>query len=57
MAGRVTPGAHSSLLVIEQLANLLAAIGALLMALRRRASLLTRQLGLAALAATSCCSR
>jgi uncharacterized membrane protein len=41
-----------SLLVIEQLANLLAAIGALLMVLRRRASLLTRQLGLAALAAT-----
>ena len=41
-----------SLLIIEQLANLLAAIGALLMVLRRRASLLTRQLGLAALAAT-----
>ena len=41
-----------SLLIIEQLANLLAAIGALLMVLRRRASLLTRQIGLAALAAT-----
>ncbi|HTT54256.1 MAG TPA: hypothetical protein VMH35_22930 [Streptosporangiaceae bacterium] len=42
-----------SLLVIEQLANLLAAVGALLMVLRRKASLLTRQIGLAALAATS----
>jgi len=41
-----------SLLIIEQLANLLAAVGALLMVLRRRASLLTRQIGLAALAAT-----
>jgi uncharacterized membrane protein len=41
-----------SLLIIEQLANLLAAIGALLMVLRRKASLLTRQIGLAALAAT-----
>jgi uncharacterized membrane protein len=40
------------LLIIEQLANLLAAIGALLMVLRRRASLRTRQVGLAALAAT-----
>ncbi len=41
-----------SLLIIEQLANLLAAVGALLMVLRRKASLLTRQIGLAALAAT-----
>jgi uncharacterized membrane protein len=41
-----------SLLIIEQLANLLAGIGALLMVLRRRASLLTRQIGLAALGAT-----
>ncbi|MGP7996202.1 MAG: hypothetical protein ACLPKI_02520 [Streptosporangiaceae bacterium] len=40
------------LLIIEQLANLLAAVGALLMMLRRKASLRTRQLGLAALAAT-----
>jgi hypothetical protein len=41
-----------SLLIIEQLANVLAGVGALLMVLRRKASLLTRQIGLAALAAT-----
>ncbi len=41
-----------SMLIIEQLANLLGAVGALLMVLRRKASLLTRQIGLAALAAT-----
>ena len=34
------------LLIIEQLANVLAALGALLMVLRRKASLITRQIGL-----------
>jgi uncharacterized membrane protein len=40
------------LLIIEQLANVLAAVGALLMVLRREASVITRQLGLLALATT-----
>jgi uncharacterized membrane protein len=39
-------------LLIEQLVNVLAAIGGLLMVLRRRSSLLTRQIGLLALATT-----
>ena len=39
-------------LLIEQLANVLAALGALLMVLRRNASLLTRQIGLLAVATT-----
>jgi uncharacterized membrane protein len=41
-----------SLLIIEQLANLLAAIGALFMIFRRDASGITRQIGLLALATT-----
>ena len=41
-----------SLLVIEQLVNALAAVGALCMVLRRKASAITRQVGLAALATT-----
>jgi uncharacterized membrane protein len=41
-----------SLLGVEQLANLLAAVGALAMVLRRKATVLTRQIGLAALATT-----
>lgn len=40
------------LLLIEQLANVLAALGALFMVLRRRASVLARQIGLMALATT-----
>jgi uncharacterized membrane protein len=40
------------LLIIEQLANVLAALGALLMLLRREASVVTRQIGLLALATT-----
>ena len=40
------------LLIIEQLANLLAGIGALLMALRRQVPVIGRQVGLLALAAT-----
>ena len=40
------------MLLIEQLANVLAALGALLMVLRRNASLLTRQIGLLAVATT-----
>lgn len=40
------------LLIIEQLANLLAAVGALLMVLRRRASVVSRQIGLLALVTT-----
>jgi uncharacterized membrane protein len=40
------------LLLIEQFANLLAALGALLMVLRRKTSLLARQIGLLALATT-----
>ena len=39
-------------LLIEQLANVLAALGALLMVLRRNASLLTRQIGLLAVVTT-----
>jgi uncharacterized membrane protein len=45
-------GLSISLLIIEQLANLLAVIGALLMVLRRRASVVTRQVGLLALTTT-----
>jgi uncharacterized membrane protein len=41
-----------SLLIIEQLANLLAALGALFMILRRNTPGITRQIGLLALAAT-----
>jgi hypothetical protein len=41
-----------SMLAVEQLANLLAAVGAAVMVLRRRGSVITRQLGLAALAMT-----
>jgi uncharacterized membrane protein len=41
-----------SLLVIEQLANVLAAVGALLMVVRRKASVITRQVGLLAVVAT-----
>lgn len=41
-----------SLLIIEQLANVLAAFGALLMILRRGASVLDRQIGVLALATT-----
>ena len=40
------------LLIIEQLANLLAALGALLMVLRRETSVITRQVGLLALVTT-----
>lgn len=40
------------LLLIEQLANILAALGGLLMVLRRNSSLLTRQIGLLALVTT-----
>jgi uncharacterized membrane protein len=40
------------LLIIEQLANVLAAVGGLLMLLRRRTSVITRQIGLLALATT-----
>lgn len=40
------------MLIIEQLANVLAALGALLMVVRREASVITRQIGLLALAAT-----
>lgn len=41
-----------SLLIIEQLANVLAALGALAMVLRRKASLIVRQTGLLALVTT-----
>jgi uncharacterized membrane protein len=41
-----------SLLIVEQLANILAALGALFMILRRNASIITRQIGLLALATT-----
>jgi uncharacterized membrane protein len=40
------------LLIIEQLANLIAALGALLMVLRRKASIAARQIGLLALVTT-----
>jgi uncharacterized membrane protein len=40
------------LLIIEQLANILAALGGLLMVLRREATLITRQIGLLALVTT-----
>jgi uncharacterized membrane protein len=41
-----------SLLIVEQLANILAALGALFMILRRNASVITRQIGLLAFATT-----
>jgi uncharacterized membrane protein len=45
-------GLSLGLLVIEQLANVLAAVGALLMVLRRKASIIARQIGLLALLTT-----
>jgi uncharacterized membrane protein len=45
-------GASISLLLVEQLANVLAGLGALLMVLRRKASVITRQMGLLALVTT-----
>ena len=46
MAGSVHDALSLGLLIIEQLANILAAIGALLMVLRRGASVIDRQIGL-----------
>lgn len=52
---RFAPGYDAlslGLLMLEQLANVLAAIGALMMTLRRRASIIARQIGLLALVTT-----
>jgi uncharacterized membrane protein len=45
-------GLNLSMLIIEQLANVLAALGGLLMVMRRNASMITRQVGLLAIAST-----
>ncbi len=45
-------GLSISLLIIEQLANVIAVVGALLMVLRRKASVVARQVGLLALTTT-----
>ena len=55
------PAGNSALsalyLILQELANLLGAIGALLMVLRRRSSVIAWQVGLLAVRGSSCCSR